>query len=102
MHVCFFLGAFASTLDEAIKRSNDTTYGLAAGIVTKNIDTANRLSRSIKAGTVWINCYHVYDVALPFGGYRMSGFGREHGIHAILNYMQPKAVITPLHDSPWL
>ena len=85
------------TLDEVIKRANDTEYGLAAGIVTKNLDNANRLSRSVKAGTVWINCYHVFDPAMPFGGYRMSGIGREHGIHAILNYMEVKSVITPLH-----
>lgn len=90
------------TLDEVVKRANDTMYGLAAGIVTKNLDVANRLSRSIKAGTVWINCYHVFDAALPFGGYKMSGIGREHGIHAILNYMQLKAIVTPLQSSPWL
>jgi coniferyl-aldehyde dehydrogenase len=90
------------TLEEAIKRANATPYGLAAGVITKDIDIANRLSRSIKAGTVWINCYHVFDFAMPFGGYRMSGFGREHGIHSILSFMQVKSVITPLHDSPWL
>jgi coniferyl-aldehyde dehydrogenase len=89
-------------LEEAIKRANGTIYGLAAGVITKDIDVANRLSRSIKAGTVWINCYHVFDIAMPFGGYRMSGFGREHGIHSILNFMQVKSVITPLHDSPWI
>lgn len=90
------------TLEEVVKRANNTTYGLAAGIVTKDIDVANMLSRSIRAGTVWVNCYHVFDPALPFGGYKMSGIGREHGIHAILNYMQLKAVVTPLRDSPWL
>lgn len=90
------------TLDEVVKRANDTMYGLAAGIVTKNIDVANRLSRSIRAGTVWVNCYHVFDAVMPFGGYKMSGFGREQGLHAVLNYMQLKSVVTPLLDSPWL
>ncbi|KAI5071384.1 hypothetical protein GOP47_0013635 [Adiantum capillus-veneris] len=90
------------TLDELVKRANNTMYGLAAAVVTKDIDVANRLARSFRAGTVWINCYHVYDQSLPFGGYKMSGIGREYGLHGILAHMQLKAIITPLKDSPWL
>ena len=90
------------TLEEVVKRANNTRYGLAAGVVTKNIDVANTLSRSVRAGIIWINCYNVMDTVLPFGGYKMSGIGREQGIHAILNFMQLKSVVTPLHDSPWL
>lgn len=90
------------TLEEAVKRANSTTYGLAAGVITKNIDTANFLSRSIRAGTVWVNCYNVFDPALPFGGYKTSGIGREMSFQAVLNYMELKAVVTPLQNSPWL
>ncbi|KAH7299945.1 hypothetical protein KP509_24G037200 [Ceratopteris richardii] len=90
------------TLDEAIKRANNTAYGLAAAIVSNDIDVANRFTRSVRAGTVWINCYHVYDHSLPFGGYKTSGFGREQGLHSIHSHMQLKAIITPLKDSPWL
>lgn len=90
------------TLEEVVKRANDTHYGLAAGIITNDINVANRLSRSIRAGTVWINCYHVLDASMPFGGYKMSGIGRELGIQGVLNYVQVKAVVTPIQDSPWL
>ncbi|KAK6117985.1 hypothetical protein DH2020_048270 [Rehmannia glutinosa] len=61
--------------DQKSKRA--TRYGLAAGVFTRNIDTANTLSRGLKAGTVWVNCYDVFDAAIPFGGYKMSGIGRE-------------------------
>eukprot|EP00249_Psilotum_nudum_P010107 c22338_g2_i1 orf=229-1737(+) len=91
-----------SGLEEVIQRANDTEYGLAAGIVTNNLDVANRLSRSIRAGTVWVNCYLVGSTDVPFGGYKMSGIGREKGLVGLLNYMQVKSVITPLKDSPWL
>lgn len=90
------------TMEEVIKRANDTQYGLAAGIITNNIDVANKLTRSIRAGTLWINCYHVFDPSLPFGGYKMSGIGRDLGYHSILNYLQVKSIVTPLQDSPWL
>ncbi|KAJ7540123.1 hypothetical protein O6H91_10G002000 [Diphasiastrum complanatum] len=90
------------SLEEIVQRANNTRYGLAAGIVTKNIDVASRLSRSIRAGTIWINCYHVLDPSLPFGGYKMSGIGRENGEYALQNYLQVKAVVSPLVDSPWL
>lgn len=85
-----------------IKRANATRFGLAAGVFTQNIDTANTLSRALRAGTVWVNCFDVFDAAIPFGGYKMSGFGREKGIYSLNNYLQVKAVVTALKDPAWL
>ncbi|KAI9128716.1 hypothetical protein K1719_000199 [Acacia pycnantha] len=90
------------TMEEAIERANKSRYGLAAGLVTKNLDIANTMSRSIKAGTIWINCYLVFSLDCPYGGYKMSGFGREFGMEAIHKYFQIKSVITPIYNSPWL
>ncbi|KAH1235957.1 Aldehyde dehydrogenase family 2 member C4 [Glycine max] len=90
------------TMEEAIKSANNTKYGLAAGIVTKNLDTANTMSRSIRAGIVWINCYLTVGSDVPFGGYKMSGFGRDLGLQALHKYLQVKSVVTPIHNSPWL
>ncbi|KAK7358315.1 hypothetical protein VNO77_00242 [Canavalia gladiata] len=90
------------TIEEAIKSANNTKYGLAAGIVTKNLDTANTVSRSIRAGTVWINCYFAFGDDIPFGGYKMSGFGKDHGMEALHKYFQVKSVVTPIYNSPWL
>ncbi|XP_006644329.1 aldehyde dehydrogenase family 2 member C4-like isoform X1 [Oryza brachyantha] len=89
------------TVEEAIERANCTKYGLAAGVVTKNLDIANRVSRSVRAGTVWVNCYFAFDPDAPFGGYKMSGFGRDQGLVAIDKYLQVKSVITAVPDSPW-
>ncbi|KAL3818635.1 hypothetical protein ACJIZ3_004540 [Penstemon smallii] len=89
-------------IDEVIKRANATRYGLAAGVFTKNIDTANTVSRGLRAGTVWVNCYDVFDAAIPFGGYKMSGIGREKGIYSLNNYLQVKAVVSPLKNPAWL
>ncbi|GAB4845639.1 Aldehyde dehydrogenase 2 member B4, mitochondrial [Ancistrocladus abbreviatus] len=89
-------------LDDVIQRANTTRYGLAAGVFTSNIDTANTITRALKAGTVWVNCYDVFDAAIPFGGYRMSGIGREKGIYSLHNYLQVKAVVTPLKNPAWL
>ncbi|EEF52026.1 aldehyde dehydrogenase family 2 member B4, mitochondrial [Ricinus communis] len=89
-------------LDEVIRRANTTRYGLAAGVFTNNIDTANTLSRALRAGTVWVNCFDVFDAAIPFGGYKMSGIGREKGIYSLNNYLQVKAVVTPLKNPAWL
>lgn len=91
-----------STVDEVIQRANDSTFGLAAGIWTQNIDTANRVSRSVKAGTVWVNCYDRFDAAIPFGGYKTSGIGRENGEYALKNYTQVKTVAQPLYNPSWL
>ncbi|KAK6920739.1 Aldehyde dehydrogenase domain [Dillenia turbinata] len=89
-------------LKEVVSRANQTRYGLAAGVFTQNIDTANTLSRALRVGTVWINCFDVFDAAIPFGGYKMSGQGREKGIYSLNNYLQVKAVVTPLKNTAWL
>ncbi|XP_050221983.1 aldehyde dehydrogenase family 2 member B4, mitochondrial-like [Mercurialis annua] len=89
-------------VDEVIRRANTTRYGLAAGVFTKKIDTANTMSRGLKVGTVWVNCFGVSDAAIPFGGYKMSGIGREKGIYSLNNYLQVKAVVTPLNNPAWL
>ncbi|XP_057967942.1 aldehyde dehydrogenase family 2 member C4-like [Malania oleifera] len=90
------------TIDEAIVRANNTKYGLAAGIVTKDLNIANTVSRSIKAGIIWINCYFAFDMDCPYGGYKMSGFERESGLDGLYKYMQIKSVVTPIYRSPWL
>src|SRR5213078_291328 len=66
-------------IEEVIKRGNQTYYGLAAAVWTRDIAKAHRLSNSLRAGTVWVNCYDVFDAAAPFGGFKMSGIGRELG-----------------------
>ncbi|KAG6510709.1 hypothetical protein ZIOFF_028740 [Zingiber officinale] len=91
-----------STVEEAIQRANYTKYGLAAGIVTKDLNIANRVSRSIRAGIIWVNCYFAFDNDCPFGGYKMSGFGRDSGLHALEKYLKVKSVVTPIYGSPWL
>ncbi|KAG0486406.1 hypothetical protein HPP92_008501 [Vanilla planifolia] len=90
------------TIEEAIEKANNTRYGLAAGIVTKDLNIANMVSRSIRAGTIWINCYMATECDAPFGGYKMSGFGKNSGLQAIHKYLNVKSVITPLYGSPWL
>ena len=80
------------TVDQAISRANDTKFGLAAGVWTSNLKVSQRLTRDLQAGTVWINCYHVFDPALPFGGYKQSGWGRESGTAAVEEYTQTKTV----------
>jgi acyl-CoA reductase-like NAD-dependent aldehyde dehydrogenase len=84
-------------LDEAIARANDTQYGLAAGVWTRDIKKAHYIARRLQAGTVWINTYNVYDTAAPFGGYKHSGFGREMSAHALEHYTQIKSVWVDLN-----
>ena len=85
-------------LDEAIARANDSLYGLAAGVWTRDIKKAHYVARKLQAGTVWINTYNVYDTAAPFGGYKQSGFGREMGAHALEHYTQVKSVWVDLNQ----
>jgi len=86
---------FKST-DDVLPQANDTMYGLAAGIWTKDISKAHAVASKLKAGTVWINCYNIFDAALPFGGYKQSGWGREMGKDALELYTEVKAVCTRL------
>jgi phenylacetaldehyde dehydrogenase len=83
-------------LDEIAAVANDSEYGLGAGIWTKDISKAHALAKRLRAGTVWINCYNVFDAALPFGGYKQSGWGREMGHEVLNNYTELKAVTTQL------
>ena len=82
--------------DEVVAQMNDTPYGLAGAVWTKDIGKAHRMAKAMKAGTVWINCYNVFDAALPFGGYKQSGWGREMGREVFEHYTQVKAVTTQL------
>jgi len=84
-------------LDEAIARANDSQYGLAAAVWTRDIKKAHYVARKLQAGTVWINTYNVYDTAAPFGGYKASGFGREMSSHALEHYTQVKSVWVDLN-----
>ncbi len=85
-----------SDVDEIAHIANNTNYGLAAGIWTRDISKAHRLANRLRAGTVWINCYNIFDAALPFGGYKESGWGREMGKEALNNYLETKAVCMQL------
>jgi aldehyde dehydrogenase (NAD+) len=84
--------------DEMIDRANRTYYGLAAGVWTKSLDTAHRYAAEVKAGTVWVNCYHVVETVTPFGGFKMSGIGRENGEAALEHYTETKTVTINLHE----
>ncbi|MGA8708045.1 MAG: aldehyde dehydrogenase family protein [Steroidobacteraceae bacterium] len=83
---------FKDVDEDLIRRANDTVYGLAAGLWTGNIKRAHRIANKLRAGTVWINCYNIFDAALPFGGYKQSGWGREMGHEVLKNYLETKAV----------
>jgi aldehyde dehydrogenase (NAD+) len=79
-------------IDEVVRRSNNSTYGLAAAVWTRDITKAHAIASRVRAGTVWINCYDVFDAAAPFGGYKQSGIGRELGEYGLANYTEVKTV----------
>ncbi|HUQ22599.1 MAG TPA: aldehyde dehydrogenase family protein, partial [Gaiellaceae bacterium] len=86
------------TEEEAIAIANDTRFGLAAGVWTRDLKRAHRVARGLKAGTVWLNTYRAITFNSPFGGYKESGFGRVNGAEAIDGYLQTKSVWTELSD----
>ncbi|XP_075250640.1 retinal dehydrogenase 2-like [Convolutriloba macropyga] len=81
------------TMEEVVKRANDTQYGLGGAVFTKDVDKAYTVASSIDAGTVWINCYNAGEANTPFGGFKMSGIGREYGEDSLNNYLETKTVI---------
>uniref|UniRef100_A0A8V1A6U6 aldehyde dehydrogenase (NAD(+)) n=1 Tax=Gallus gallus TaxID=9031 RepID=A0A8V1A6U6_CHICK len=80
------------TIEEIIERANNSKYGLAAAVFTKDIDKANYVSQALRAGTVWVNCYNVFGAQAPFGGYKASGNGRELGEYGLEAYLEVKNV----------
>ena len=84
------------TEEEAIRLANGTPYGLAAGLQTSKVDRAHRVAAELQAGIVWVNGWALLDVAMPFGGYKQSGYGRENGPEGLAEYLQTKSVIVSL------
>ena len=85
-------------VDEVVQRANNSQYGLAAGVVTRNVENALKISNGLRAGTVYINCYNVFDANTPFGGFKDSGLGRELGEAGLKNYLESKTVIIKRPD----
>jgi aldehyde dehydrogenase (NAD+) len=86
--------------EEAIALANDTPYGLAAAVWTRDVKRAHRVAHAVQAGTVWINNYRVWNWLMPFGGYKDSGYGREGGLEVMQHYTQTKSVWVDLQEEP--
>lgn len=86
------------TMDEVAEQANKTTFGLSGAVWTRDVKKAHKFASHIKAGTIWVNCYNVFDPAVPFGGYKMSGYGRELGKHSIELYTNIKSVWVNMMD----
>ena len=81
-----------AAVDDAIRYANDTPYGLAAGLWTRDVTLAHRAAREIRAGLVWVNGWDSCDMTMPFGGFKQSGFGRDRSLHALHKYADLKSV----------
>ncbi|NP_001040475.1 mitochondrial aldehyde dehydrogenase [Bombyx mori] len=87
-----------SQFDEVVERANNSEYGLAAAVFTKDLDKANYFVQRLRAGTIWVNDYNVFGNQVPFGGFKQSGLGRENGPYGLRNYLEVKAVVVKLAD----
>jgi len=90
------VAAKTKNVKECLQYGNDSQYGLAASIWTENLGLAHRLAAEIRAGLVWVNCHGIPDMAVPFGGYKQSGWGRENGLEGLLQYTELKSVVCKL------
>jgi aldehyde dehydrogenase (NAD+) len=86
-----------TSIEDVARRANNTSYGLASGVWTRDIGKAHFLAKAIRAGSVWVNCYQMMDPAMPFGGYKMSGYGRDSGVEQFDDYVNTKAVWIKAH-----